>query len=161
MTTALQIKLVNTFLICELSCPTSAVYSLDVWTLKKFATGFAFPAAFVWTGSTWKIDFINLIKLSFLCLKVYLMTQMSTWDASSCSDLMSLVLSWALGGALLANILMIPFWGLPGGFEIVLASPFILGFFCSGSSSRAWWAPLACCSSREDMGTAPEQRMAP
>lgn len=78
MTTALQIKLpVNSFLICALSCSKSAVYSLDVWTLKKFAMGFAFPAALLWAGSTWNTDLKNLIKLTFplnIPLKVYLMT---------------------------------------------------------------------------------------
>lgn len=77
MTTALQIKLpINAFLICTpKSCPKSAVYSLDVWTLKKFAMGFAFPAAVLWAGSTWNTDLKNLSKLTFpLPVKLYLMT---------------------------------------------------------------------------------------
>lgn len=90
-----------------------------------------------------------------------MMTRTPTRAASSCSDLLSLLLSGAFGAALLANIPMMPFWGLLGGFETTLVSAFAEDFFCSGSGGRAWRAPLACCSSREDMGTAPEQRMAP
>lgn len=135
----------------------SVFSSLDVWTLKKFAMGFAFSAALLWAGSTWNTDWINFIKLTFplnLPLKLYLMTLMGTWEASSGS----LLLSWALGAALLANIPMMPFCGLLGGFETVSASPFMLGFLCSGSGSM--WVSLARCSSREDMGVAPEQRTA-
>lgn len=84
---------------------------------------------------------------------------LTTGASSCCSDFTTLWLSWVFGAVFCANIPMMPFCGLVEGLEAALASPF-RDFLGSGSSVGARWTSCACCSSREDIGTALVQRMA-